>query len=72
MTKKLRDRETKTEKFINAKVELENRNRQFQTFIAAVSDEKTKKELILRQQNGEDAALDGLCSKEFAGRLNKI
>lgn len=48
MTKKLQDREMKTEKFVNAKVELENRNRQFQTFIAAVSDEKTKKELILR------------------------
>lgn len=48
MMKKLQDREMKTEKFVNAKVELENRNRQFQTFIAAVSDEKTKKELILR------------------------
>lgn len=29
MAKKLRDRETKTEKFINAKAEMENRNRQF-------------------------------------------
>ena len=49
MTQRLRERELRMEKFVDAKYELENRNRLFQSFIAAVSDEETKKELILRQ-----------------------